>query len=326
MHRCVIRLAAAGLLAGASTATLAQNVSVYGLFDLSVGRTQEPGQQATRGVDSGKMTTSHVGLRGTEDLGDGWKAQFALETFMRADTGAAGRFNADTFWSRNAYVGLDGRYGTLLAGRVTTGLFVQTLAYNAFGDAFGFSPSIRHWFTGGTTTGDTGWSDSLRYTTPRVSGLQGMLQVALGEGNGGRNLAGSMQYAQGPLAAGLAFWHMEKGATVGDTTAWQLAGSYDLKVVKLMGQYGEIEQDNVASGNRWRVTGIGLTAPVGPLGLVRAQWGQLDPRTGAKRQTLTVGYSYFLSKRSEAYGVWMNDRLDRTGTGTSYSVGLRHRF
>ena len=95
-------------LAAASTAATAQsNVSLYGLIDLSVGRTQAPGGASSDGIDSGRMTTSYWGARGNEDLGGGLKAVFALESFMRSDTGSAGRFNADTFWARNAFVGLE---------------------------------------------------------------------------------------------------------------------------------------------------------------------------------------------------------------------------
>jgi hypothetical protein len=72
---------------------------------------------------------------------------FALNSFLRADNGAAGRFNGDAFWARDAYVGLSGAFGTSLLGRNTTPLFVSTLLFNAFGDSFAFSPSIRQLFT-----------------------------------------------------------------------------------------------------------------------------------------------------------------------------------
>lgn len=48
------------------------------------------------------MTTSFIGVKGNEDLGGGMSAVFAIESFMRNDTGSAGRFDADTFWARSA--------------------------------------------------------------------------------------------------------------------------------------------------------------------------------------------------------------------------------
>lgn len=300
------------------------NVTLYGLLDLSIGRTQAPGGTSDNSVDSGKMTTSHLGFRGTEDLGNGMSAVFALEHFLRADTGSAGRFDADVFWARNANVGLSTGFGTVLAGRITTSLFVNTLLFNPFGDSFGFSPSIRHYFTSGTVTGDSGWGDSLRYTSPRIAGASFTAHVAAGEGNGGRNTGLSGQYFSGPLGLAAAWQKVEKGATVADTTTWQLSGSYDFKVAKVFLQHGQV--DNDTTGNKHNITGIGASIPVGNPGKVLMQWGQIDPKAGAKRTTISVGYDHHLSKRTDLYGIYMSDKLTGLSTGNSFGVGIRHRF
>lgn len=300
------------------------SVSVYGLLDVSVGQTQAPGGASSKAVDSGKMTTSYLGFKGTEDLGGGLSAVFTLEHFLRADTGSAGRFDADTFWSRNAFVGLTGGFGTVALGRQTTGLFVNTLLFNPFGDSFGFSPSIRHYFTSNTTTGDSGWSDSVKYTSPKVGGATLTAHVAAGEGSGGKNLGISGVYFGGPLGLGFAWQDVEKGAAVQDTTTWQLSGSYDMKVVKLTAQYGQV--DNDSTGQDYKITELGASVPVTETGKVLAQWGQIDPSTGAKRTTISLGYNHSLSKRTEVYGAYMSDKLSGSSAGNNYSVGVRHRF
>jgi predicted porin len=51
--------------------------------------------------------------------------------------------------------------------------------------------------------------------------------------------------------------------------------------------------------------------------------------TGAwdgKHTTTTVGYDHNLSKRTDVYGVVMNDRFTGLKSGTSLAVGIRHRF
>ena len=124
-------------------------------------------------VESGKMTTSYYGLSGSEDLGGGLSGLFKLESFLRADNGEQGRFGGDTQFSRTASVGLAHKdYGQLTLGRNTTALFASTLSFNAFGDSFGYSPSIRHYFGSGqnAVTGDTGWSDSVAYASPNWNG------------------------------------------------------------------------------------------------------------------------------------------------------------
>ncbi|GAB4113587.1 MAG: porin [Rubrivivax sp.] len=320
------RLFAAGALLALGGAASAQtSVSLYGLMDLSAGRFQAPGGPATKGVESGSMTTSFFGLKGSEDLGGGLSAVFAIESFLRGDTGAAGRFNADTFWARSAYVGLGSGYGTLTLGRNTTSLFVNTLVFNAFGDSFGFSPAIRHTFTSGTVTGDTGWSDSIKYTSPKFGGLSLTAHLAAndeGGGDNGRNGGFSALYFGGPLGLGFAYQKVRKG-TVNDTTAWQLGGSYVWGPAKLFAQYGAV--DNDTTGNDHKITGLGTAVSVGP-GAVLAQWGRISPATGSDRTTFSLGYDHNLSKRTDVYAVYMNDRIDGLSSGSSYALGIRHRF
>ncbi|MFP3548098.1 porin, partial [Rhizobium sp. SIMBA_035] len=83
-------------------------------------------------VSGGGMSTSYWGLHGAEDLGNGYKAIFTLESFFRAQNGQFGRFQGDTFFARNAYVGVSSPYGTVTAGRLTTHLFLSTILFNPF--------------------------------------------------------------------------------------------------------------------------------------------------------------------------------------------------
>lgn len=317
-------LAAAGLCAFALGAHAQSNVSVHGLLDLSVGQFQAPGGASIKAVESGKMTTSHLGFKGSEDLGGGLSAVFVLEHFLRADTGAAGRFDGDAFWARNAYVGLQGHWGAVHAGRITTSLFVNTLLFNPFGDSFGFSPSVRHYFTSGTTTGDSAWGDSVRYTSPKFGGATFTAHLAAGEGNGGRNTGVSGLYFGGPLSLSAAWQKAEKGAALADTTTWQLGGAYDFKLAKVFAQYGQV--DNDTTRNTYKITELSAAIPVTAVGKALLQWGQIDPKTGAKRTTLSVGYDHNLSKRTDLYGVYMSDKLSGLSTGNNYGVGIRHRF
>ena len=314
---------AAVLAVSASAAHAQSNVQLYGLLDLSVSSTQAPGGATTKTVDNGKMTTSHLGFKGSEELGDGLKAIVVLEHFLRADTGAAGRFDGDVFWARNAFVGLSGSFGSLTAGRHTTSLFVQTLRFNPFGDSYGYSPSIRHYYTSGTVTGDSGWSDSLMYTSPRFGGAVITLSAAPGEGNGGRNTGATISYSEGSLAGGLSWQKVEKGSTVQDSTTWQAAGSYDFTVAKLFAQYGSVKNDS--TGRSYDISDLGVSVPVGA-GKALLQYGQISPSTGAKRTTVSAGYDYTLSKRTDVYGVVMSDKISGLSTGNNFSVGVRHRF
>ncbi len=319
----------ATLVALAAPAALAQSsVTMYGLIDLSIGATKAPGGTTSKNINSGNMSTSFIGFKGSEDLGGGMSAVFAIESFMRSDTAQAGRFDGDTFWARNAYVGLSSAAGTLTLGRNTTALFVNTLIFNAFGDSFGFSPAIRQTFISGgnfQVSGDTGWSDSVKYSSPSFGGLSFTGHAALGEGNGGRNLGVSALYFGGPLAAGLAWQRVEKGTGPfnPDTTAWQLGLSYNLAPVKVYAQYGS--SDNKTINNTTKVLGLGADYALGA-GKLLLQWNKMSPDVGADLKTLSFGYDHFVSKRTDLYAVYMNEKRTGLHTGNSYALGIRHRF
>ena len=163
--------ACAALLASASSAFAQSSVQLYGQVDEWVGSQKFPGGKTAVVVSGGGMSTSYWGLKGSEDLGNGYKAIFALEGFFLAQNGQYGRFTGDTMFSRNAYVGIESPYGTVTAGRLTTPLFVSTILFNPFVDSYVFSPMVYHTYLGlGTfptystdqgVTGDSGWSNAV---------------------------------------------------------------------------------------------------------------------------------------------------------------------
>jgi predicted porin len=336
----------------AATATLAlglaggahaqSSVSAYGLMDMSVGRYEATGSGTKLWrAQSGNMTTSFLGFKGTEDLGGGLKGVFAIEHFMRADTGDAGRFNGDAFWARNAYVGLSGAFGTSKLGRNTTPLFVSTLLFNAIGDSFGYSPSIRQLFTPATGAGmlpffgDTGWNNSLAYNSPNFSGLSLNLLANLGEGAAGatgKNVGANLLYFGGPFAATAALQQVKNGA-FGTPPGWksqdtyQLGLSYDLTLVKLFGQY-TLAKTKATLDTETSLYGIGAAVPIGA-GKVLLQYGNATADRGATEvvnKTVTVGYDYNLSKNTDVYAVLVNDRATALKAGNSVAGGVRLRF
>ena len=115
----------------------------------------------------------------------------------------------------------------------------------------------------------------------------------------------------------------KKGVTVADTTTWQLAGSYDFKGVKLYAQYGEVANDS--SLNSCAISGIGGELNIGA-GKLMAQYSQVSPDLGGNRKPASLGYDHFLSKRTDLYTVYMQDRLGGLANGNSDAAGVRHRF
>ncbi|MGY4827038.1 porin [Sphaerotilaceae bacterium SBD11-9] len=340
-----VALAAAALCAAPAFAQ--STVSAYGLVDMAAGQFQLAGAEKIYKAESGGMSTSFLGFNGAEDLGGKLKAKFALEGFFLADNGASGRFAGDAFWARAAWVGLAGDFGQTSLGRTTNQFFLSTLLFNAFGDSFGYSPAIRQVLTPSVThgqslafLGDTGWSNSILYQSPSMGGFSVNLQGALGEGAAGATGAsygGNVLYFGGPLAATLAYQHVEHGVSaftpaiqrVGFDAqdSLQIGASYDFNVVKLFGQYSQIET-KATTDTTYKVWGLGATAPLGA-GKLMAQYGEGTsefPTVDLTSKTLTVGYDYFLSKRTDIYAVVVNDKFTNLSTGNTIALGLKHKF
>ena len=326
--------ASLALMAGAAQA---QNVQLYGLLDMSAGRFQNPGQERVWRSESGAMSTSFIGFKGTEDLGGGLKAKFAIDHFLRLDSGSPGRFNGDAFWARNAYVGLSGAFGTTVLGRTTTPLFVSTLLFNAFGDSFGFSPSIRQIFTPALLPfyGDSGWNNSFAYASNNHDGWSWNLAMGLGEGAPsatGRNVGGNLFYFNGPLGA-TAAWQQVKSGGVGVPAGWeyqetaQLGVSYDLSVVKLFGQYTQVKT-RALTNTKTTLYSIGASTPLGA-GKLLAQYGWAKAAANGvdmNNKTLTVGYDYALSKNTDVYAVYMHETVTSLTSANTLAAGARLRF
>lgn len=351
---CLLALLAAG--AAASGAAQAQTtLNVYGLVDAYVGRIQNSAGAArgsTVALNSAGMTTPHFGVRGTEDLGAGLKAVFALEAFFRTDTGAFGRFGTtqDLGFTRNAFVGLAGGFGQVTLGRNTTPYFLATILFNPFVDSFTLSPIVSHVFRGDNTQqgfvqGDTAFSNSIRYTTPVFAGLRGdvafstntsgvLVQEDPANRNLGRAADWALTYGQGPVGAALVHRtvNLRSGADARSQDATLAAASYDFKVAKLFGQY-QVARDDFAAAPRpdarKRTYQLGVSVPLGP-GFVLASLADSRFRAGAAssdRETYAAGYDYVLSRRTDAYLVYYRDRARDVGnTQSVLALGVRHRF
>lgn len=331
------------MTAAAMGAQAQSNVQLSGLADAYIGSMRMAGDAASKSaVNSGGMTTSWWGMSGTEDLGGGLTASFALNGFFRLDTGESGRFINDTQFSRDAYVGLAGSFGAVTLGRSKAPNFLPTIAFNPLGDSFTFSPLVLHanvplfngtgW--GATTSSDTGWSNQITYTTPSLAGLKANLHYQFGEvaaDTGKNNVGLNLMYFSGPLGL-TAFWErndvsnpvpvaLAGGAT---RTNWMLGGSYDVTVVKGFMTYGKSSSD-LAGAPSASTTSLGLSAPVGS-GKVLAAWAKTTVAGGNTRDTMTVGYDYPLSKRTDVYAMLMNDKITSFESGNSLGLGVRHKF
>ncbi|MDB5841518.1 MAG: porin [Herminiimonas sp.] len=338
----------------AAPAMAQTNITIEGIADLYVGSMKNSGDAGrTATLGSGGMSTSFLGFKGNEDLGAGLKAHFTLGAFLRADDGASGRFTGDTYFGRDANVGLSGSFGSIALGRSISPTTLPVFLFNPMGDSFTLSPLVLHMAvpTGSWTpsfAGDTGWSNQIRYTTPSFGGLTANLSYQLGEaaGNTGKNnFGGNVLYFNGPLSLTAAYHRVEvnnpfdalpgpsvvnaipgTGISATRQKFWLVGGGYDLKVVKLFATYDE-SKHNVSLEDK--TASLGLSAPVGA-GNILAGYARTKRSSVAfaerTRDTFSIGYDYNLSKRTDLYTFVMGDKVTGFDREISYAAGIRHRF
>ena len=199
MKKSLIALAALTAVAGAAQAQ--SSVTLYGTLDVGIATMSHanngdsntastfstlPGQKQTArvtGMDSSNLTPSKWGIKGLEDMGGGYKASFTLESALNINTGTNpnGRLNDSLpgsgtaynngegsiqgqMFDREASVGLEGGFGSIKAGRMTTVMADTIGAYDPLGASYAASPlGFNGGYSGAGFTGEARWDNSFKY-------------------------------------------------------------------------------------------------------------------------------------------------------------------
>ncbi len=168
MKKSLIALAALSAIAGSAVAQ--SSVTVYGIVDYGYNNletTITTTKTKTTSLKASEASSSRLGFRGTEDLGGGLKANFVAESGIDANT-------ALTFGGRAFWLGLQGGFGELRAGRQST--FArevwlgadQLAAANVVGN-LAHSTALA---TGVSTSSHTDFNNAVNFYSPVMSGLQ----------------------------------------------------------------------------------------------------------------------------------------------------------
>jgi len=374
-------LLAAALLAGFAGAASAQSsVTLYGIVDgglryQQVSRDNLDGTNNV-GVAYGQQSGNRFGMKGVESLGNGNNAIFMIESGF--DLGNGTSQQGGRLFGRQSWMGVQNdAWGEVRLGRMlslTTDFLVNVV--DPFGAGFG-QLNMGNAFTSGNTLR---LDNVLMYKTPTMSGFQAGLGYSFATGltsNGGttgygfatsnnsRQLTVGAKYANGPIYAAASY---EK-AYAADTTVmngqsvnnWNIAGSYDFKVVKLAVGYGQT-RDGFWAGSGAGGTGaslatgpngntnalvfapsvgynsyiVGATVPVNATSRVLLSWTMIAPNTNMKdaynaqnQSSYNLGYTYDFTKRTNLYayvGQTVNYATVDTAKSTVVGLGMRHQF
>ena len=313
MQKKLIAVAVLGACVAGSA--FAANVDVYGRIDtgLSYVHYDETGlsdAKDTLSLDSGMSSGNRWGLKGSEDLGNGYQVGFVLESGFDADTGAMSK---DGLFNREATLRVSGPFGSIYAGRMgrigsdagSVGFYAGSVS--PFGSGWG--KMAGHFAV--TANYDSRYNNALAYVSPKVGPVTVYAQYTMG--NATENESGDDRLfslgAQADFGAlqvlGLVEYLNKKsvaGTTVYDDSQYDdsytinLGGSYDFSVAKvfLAGQYfkaapnyagmkANYAKDPRVRNNEWRWSfdgfgvNVGATAPIGAGEfLVSAGYGKGD--------------------------------------------------
>ncbi len=341
MKKTVAALAVLTAIAGAAHAQ--SSVSLYGLMDVFVGKTTSKDTVGTvvtktnpgTSLTSGGLNGSRWGLRGSEDLGGGLKANFQLEAGFSADTGvAAGGFN------RTSKVGLSGGFGSVDFGRQYTQMYQLIDGFDAQGTS---TFSTTNAIFGNALAPSVRWDNSVVYATPNFGGFTAAAQYAFGENatpttSAGRSFGLSAGYANGPVAVKAVYESAKATGPAAAAKSTGLAGSYDFGVVKVVAQFVN-QKDGLATGLKDQGAVLGAVVPVGSSGSLNVAYGHEKTRyvaTGAnssKASAFGVEYLHNLSKRTTVYAGLSSIKytdldavVETTSKDRVYGLGIRHRF
>lgn len=329
------------------------SVTLYGVVDNAIQRTNAGGAGSTTGLSTGGNATSRIGFRGTEDLGGGWRAGFWLESGQSTDTGtgratntnnqASGATTAGALtFDRMSYVSLgNDNYGDVRLGHDFVPTHYNSIMFDPF-TTVGVGRIGNFTFTGvGNAVVPTAItaSNTVSYWLPKnLGGVYGMVMLASGENNStvanphdGNLAGGRLGYANGTLdvAAALSRTRYVATATTGNFTHANIGATWDAGFAKFYGLYNVVKVELLAGDVRKHTAELGVQALVGP-GKVKASYARLDDRStggvlntnGSARnnndaQQLAFGYVYDLSRRTALYGTYA--RISNKGQGT-YNV------
>ena len=340
MKRQLLALAALTVAAGASAQS---NVTLFGIADASVAHISTSDKNVT-GLANGGNSSSRLGFRGVEDLGNGLKVGFWLEGGVNVDDGGTG-FKFD----RRSTISLSGNFGEVRLGRDKTPAYQVLENFHPFGDSGMGAINAHSLISSGAGTAEgtnaKRFSNAVSYLLPKMGGMYGQLSHSFGEQAGDNNLQSNtglnLGYKSGGLNVAMGYNLARGGTSVAHVNykAFNLGASYEVAGFTPMVLMGS------ERGNDKRVDmySVGLKAKLGN-GELRAAYTLFKDKKQdeADSKRLALGYGYKLSKRTEIYTTvarMSNDDKTARKLGSSlsptpnvgksltgYEIGLRHSF
>jgi predicted porin len=300
-----------------SSTAFADDLTVYGKANISLNSVD----LESNGEDEWDLVSnaSRLGVKGSHEINDNLKAIYKAEYEVYFDDGNK---DGNTFSQRNIYVGLQGDFGTVIAGRHDTPVKLAQGKIDRFND-------LQEGDIKNVIEGENRESNIVMYTTPNMSGFSATAAFIPGEETDGDDgiadgVSVSLNYKQDNLSLAL--------ANDSDVDGWDLTravAEYSIGDAKigLLVQDGEEangteEQDGYVVSGEYKIEKW----------VLKAQYGTSDTEDGAAKsdiEQIAFGVDYKLSKKAKLYTYYSTVETDSTGTTTDdkvFAVGYQLKF
>ncbi|CAG9182899.1 porin [Cupriavidus respiraculi] len=353
-----MKLFAAAVAALAAGGAYAQSsVTLYGVVDAGLEYNSNAGQTGENlfRMASGNQSGSRWGLRGVEDLGGGLKGIFVLESGFELDDGRSAQ--GGRLFGRNAYVGLQGNFGSILLGRQQTTLYDFALIYDPM------AISTRYSSTAQAPEFASRADNAVKYvgkfgglTASALYSFQRDGAEVAGSNVFGREMGALLSYSAGPFSIGAAYDDLHVGTPTAQDPVIRratVAGTYAFGPAKAFVGYrwakaydGAVLPGATGGSSSSNLYWAGLAYQMTPaFSLSGAAYYQDFRNTGADPWQFVVTGDYALSKRTDVY-TSLSYAMNKDGSalgvsgfnsGTTFNVepgkdqfgavvGVRHKF
>ena len=355
MKKTLIAVAALSAMAASA---MAANVTLYGKLDqgFQVNSVKKDGEDRTttwKGA-SGISSGSRWGLKGSEEIADGYTVGFVVESKI---DGMDGKGDSSRLFNRDAFLTLGTPFGSLTVGRTgmlsdgCTGDIVSGPA-SPFGTSYGIAAATTTSFVG---LGETRTDRAVRYVSPKFAGFQihaeyanmtykvlakkpeftGQKADKAGDTASTKKRYGGVgvSYANGPFYAAVAAETIRQAngdldALADNPQIYSIAANYNFGVAKVFGGY-QYAKDSKWGGDKLNAGTLGVSAPVAGGTLMASVAYAKGDKDDRKLTTGAIGYKYSLSKRTYVYTdlAYAEDKKTSEKTKTTqFNLGLCHNF
>lgn len=289
-------------VAAAFSAPAFADVSVYGIVDGALANVSNTGQRSQTLVVSGGLAGSRLGVKATEDVGDGLTAlgvlEYSLDTAVNASIGGG----SGKVTSNGTIIGAGNNIGTAavgtarqqLVGLSSAGMgtvalgYLQTTGYDfatkydptagtVISPTQNMTSSVNGQFLIGNTAAASRAQRAVAYISPNMGGFSLAVNYATalaGTGNLGALTSAadanvtatlvSANYDVGPLAVGGVYASTSNPVSTNNLKEYALGASYDMGAAKLSATYQSNKKDTTgAAANNNKVYSLGGVIPTG---------------------------------------------------------------